>query len=392
MKHLIMLILCSFIVAETNDKEKIQNFLTEGKYVQGEAYLQDLLSKDAKNDNARFGLAALQVFKAFTTFSDRLYEHGLRNRYLAREFRQDFMLPFEVNPNAKETTYKDLRGIVEDWKHTLEQADMNLQKIKSNDMQLEINLSEAMFGFFANLNINLPQNELESMKKQTPEIVIHFDASDAHWLRGYCNIFMALGEVFLAYDHEELFNAVGHLFFSKVKADYKLLGEYKVDYSFSRDLVDVIALIHGFSFEVKEPQRMLKALYHLETFVAEGKLTWEHILKEQDTDHFEWVPNPKQKSFMTVEQKNIDDWLEVLTEIEGILKGKKLVPFWINRKYGINIRKLFTEPGKMDLIMWIHGSGVVRYVEEGVISDGERWNELSQRFGGDFFTYMFWFN
>ncbi|BBM85480.1 tetratricopeptide repeat protein [Candidatus Uabimicrobium amorphum] len=387
----IMIAIFVICLVHAKSKEDVQKFLAEGNYKQGEVHLENILSENPENDRARLGLAALQFFRAFSNLSDDLYRYGLRNRYLAREFQQDFMLPLKSNPNPQPISYKDFRNIVENWKNTLQLADMNLQKIKDETMQLEINLSQALFRFFMNLRPNISQNELDAMQKQAA-IVIHFDIADAHWLRGYCNIFMAAGEAFLAYDHRELFEAVGHLFFADVVSEHKLIGHYKANYGFSRDLIDAIAFIHGFSFQLKEPQRMLKSLYHLETFIAQGRKSWECILREKDTDHFEWVPNPQQQSFMPVEQKMIDGWLEVLNELESILKGKKLVPFWINRDYGINVRKVFTQPQKFDLIMWIHGSGVVRYVEKGSISDERRWRDLTEVFGRDFFTYMFWFN
>ena len=87
------------------------------------------------------------------------------------------------------------------------------------------------------------------------------------------------------------------------------------------------------------------------------------------------------------------------------MKGKKLVPFWrgapggggfetppINPEVGINLRKVFTEPRRFDLVLWIHGSAAAPYLEKGEMTDFEVWERLVRVFGGEFFGFAIWFN
>src|SRR5436305_928432 len=55
------------------------------------------------------------------------------------------------------------------------------------------------------------------------DLLVHFDRGDVAWLRGYCHLLMALAEVGLAYDGQELFDATAHLFFHKPRTPFPFL-------------------------------------------------------------------------------------------------------------------------------------------------------------------------
>ncbi|MCA9045058.1 MAG: hypothetical protein KDA69_12095, partial [Planctomycetaceae bacterium] len=57
--------------------------------------------------------------------------------------------------------------------------------------------------------------------------------------------------------------------------------------------------------------------------------SWKLILAETDDDH-EWLPAPGQKGALSVPvtKEQIDGWHGVLAEMEDLLEGRKLVPFW----------------------------------------------------------------
>ncbi len=70
-------------------------------------------------------------------------------------------------------------------------------------------------------------------------------------------------------------------------------------------------------------------------------------------------------------------WQEFLGEAERILAGKKLLPFWRgDAKRGINLRRVFTEPRTLDLVLWIQGTAALPYLEAGEISTPEVWAPL----------------
>ena len=180
-----------------------------------------------------------------------------------------------------------------------------------------------------------------------------------------------------------------------------------------RTILDAIAFVHLLNFEVIEPQRLGRALDHLELMIAESRASWKRILAETDNDH-EWLPNPDQTTVIPggrVSRDVIDGWHEVLEETEAILKGEKLIPFWRDylprgsifggrsdvpeipvRGRGVNLRKVFTNPQRFDLVMWIQGTGATPYLEEGELTHPDTWGRMLRVFRGEFFGFAIWFN
>ncbi len=211
---------------------------------------------------------------------------------------------------------------------------------------------------------------------QDEDLLIVFDRGDVAWLRGYCHLLMALAQIGLAYDWQELFDCSAHVFFANVETPHKFLTTLKdeprggfIDLG-GAEIVDVIAFIHLIRLPIKEPARMKSALSHLEQMLARSKESWKFILAETDDDH-EWLPNPRQKGVLgiPVRQEMIDSWLEFIEETEALLAGKRLIPFWRgDEKRGVNLKRLFTEPRPLDLVLWIQGTAATPYLEEGPIT------------------------
>ena len=106
-----------------------------------------------------------------------------------------------------------------------------------------------------------------------------------------------------------------------------------------------------------------------------------------------------------------DDWERVLNQVELVLQGKELLPFWrgvknrnsfnffgrrnnveFNSQLGINLRKVFTNPQTFDLVLWIQGTGVAPFLESGKLIDFQAWSELSDAFQGNLPFFAFWIN
>ena len=139
---------------------------------------------------------------------------------------------------------------------------------------------------------------------------------------------------------------------------------------------------------------MKAALDHLEKVVALSKESWKFILAETDDDH-EWIPNPRQTGVLgiPVQEPIIAGWLESMEEVGDILAGKRLIPFWRGKEErGINLRRVFTEPRDLDLILWIQGTAATPYLEKGPLTKPEVWQRLLTLFGGDLFGFAIWFN
>jgi len=383
-----------------------ENFLHNGNLVDGEKILAAELIKNPKDEQARFGLGALQFIRAVEHLGQSLYRYGLRsdrNQLMNIPFLR---LPIPINPEPEVFTYPAARKVLHDLLVDLASAESTLAGVKDGRVKLALRLGPVVLDFvgdgkpdehlIALLNryfggaTNLPKDK---------DLLIVFDRGDVAWLRGYCHLLMTLAEIGLAHDGSELFDCTAHIFFSRPETQHKFLtdsngGRGFYDLGNGVDLIDLIAFIHLIRMPIQEPARMKAALSHLEQTLALSKESWEFILVETDDDH-EWVPNPKQKGVLgiPVRQEMIDRWLEFVQEMEAILSGTRLVPFWRgNEPRGINLRRVFLEPGPLDLVLWVQGTAATPYLEEGPLTKPAVWAQLRQVFGGQFMGFAVWFN
>jgi hypothetical protein len=161
------------------------------------------------------------------------------------------------------------------------------------------------------------------------------------------------------------------------------------------DILDEIAMIHVLRMPVHQPERLKVALTHLESMIALSRESWKYILAETDNDH-EWIPNPRQESVLPggkVDDNMVKAWMTFLDETDAILKGQLLIPFWRGGDgRGINLRRVFTEPRRLDLVLWVQGTAAVPYLEKGPLTKAETWRRLQNVFRGEFIGFALWFN
>ena len=235
----------------------------------------------------------------------------------------------------------------------------------------------------------------EEFRRQAEALVIDFDTADVHWLRGYCHLLSALLEVQLAHDASEWFDRCAHIFFAKPETSFPFLrdGDRTYNIGGNFDPADYIAAIHLLNFEVIEPERMAAAREHLKAMVARSRDMWESALAESDVSA-EWIPNPLQNSVVGVRitPEMVDTWHDFLDEVDALLDGEKLIPFWRDRSRGVNLNRVFTDPRRFDLVMWIQGTGAAPYVEDGSQIEAETWRRFQRVFRGEFFGYAAWIN
>lgn len=345
-------------------------------------------------------------------FGQGLYRYGAGNtspqrRMLGQVTGAAFPVPLNAKPD--EVTYDKLRDLLEQLVKDLDDADKLLAEVHDSDAKLPVRVAEAWF----DLNENGKRDSgeeflaiLTSMMGGPPDgaddlakLEIDFDLADAFWFRGYCNILAGTTEFLLGYDFHEWFDIAGHLMFpGYVSAARKSLGERGISTEpFDMDsIADLIASIHTLRFPVKDGARLKSALSHFERAIARSRGMWDSALKETDDEH-EWIPNPRQHSNygnVRVTDEMVKSWRGILDECEAILQGKKLLPHWRLRRteYGVNLRRVFTEPTTLDFVMWVEGTAATPYIERGPTTSEETWNSLSRAFGGSLLGYTFWFN
>ncbi|MGC4004954.1 MAG: hypothetical protein QM811_18320 [Pirellulales bacterium] len=200
----------------------------------------------------------------------------------------------------------------------------------------------------------------------------------------------------LAHDGEELFETSAHLFFKNPKTKYPFLQkrhEAKAQGAWFdfEEIADLVATIHMVRLPVQDAARMKSALEHWETMF---KLSREMVasLKAEKDDEKEWIPNPSQTGWQgaRIAAQQLDGWLDFVTEMEQVLAGKALLPFWRGDvEQGVNFRRVFTEPTKLDIVLWVQGTAAAPYLEKGRMVDKALLMRLERTFQGDFLGFAF---
>lgn len=398
----------TIVLADTAVVSLLERHLQAGTLPTCERELAELLKKNPKDPQARYGLGTIQFLHAVEGLAQDLHRYGfMQTSWIARggPLIGD-QLPLPPNPKPEQIDYLKSRKIYQDFVTRLEQAEATLALVDSPDVKLPVHFGlirldlngdgsgtddESLWKIYERMNRGARVQEA-----QAKQFVITFDAGDVLWLRGYCHLLMGLSETLLAYDFQELFERCGHILFANVKSPYPFLPiQGKEEFLSYDSIVDLIAMIHLINFPVAEPKRMASALQHLESMVDVSSKSWDLILAETDDDN-EWIPNPKQTGVIPnvkVTDEMIASWRHFLSEARDILQGKTLVPFWrAGAGQGVNMRKIFTEPRRFDLVLWLQGTDVAPFLQEGKVTDPEVWQRLNRVFGGEFIGFAFWFN
>jgi hypothetical protein len=387
---------------DTQAAPLIESYLIRGDLLEGEKAVTEALRKSPEDDALQFQLGTVQFLRGVERLAQSLYQHGAGSRLASLPMLN---LPIPVNPAPKPISYQTLRKIMETWLADLQQAESTLAKVRRADVKMPLHFALITMDFDGDAKtvpedafwaIGVRLNLGAASREDSEKFVIGFDSADAAWLRGYCHLLMAMDEFLLAYDFQELFEKAGHLLFAKVKSPYKYLQNGPSVYGFGGvDFADVIAFIHLINFPVHEPARLKNAHSHLQAMVQCSRDMWVRVFAETDDDN-EWIPSPKQKGVMpnaAITKEMVVEWKNFLDEVDALLAGRKLIPFWrTNDDRGINLRKFFLEPRPFDLVLWIQGSAAAPYLEKGVLTSADVWRRLDQTFQGNFIGFAIWFN
>lgn len=392
----------------------VTDYLQQGELSQADELLRKRLETDPKHHQARFARGVVQVLAALEELGQEQYRYGALSN-AARNIPV-MRLPIPVNPHPEEVTYAQVRQVFENFQIRIMQAEAELAKVDaSQNVKLPLDLAAIRLDLTGAGKSDETEPFLQVLgivnRRQpgvaVPDMRVTFDSGDVPWLRGYCHFLAGFCDVVLAYDHQKLFDHCGQLIYPRHVTSEKFVGELGVaDQRFEHQIVDFIAAIHLVNLPLKEPKRMESARVHFLDMIRTSRESWKLILQETDNDR-EWLPNPKQTGILRVPvtQQMIDGWHGVLAEMEDLLEGRKLIPFW--RDYvafmgpnrpipaqgrGINLKRFFQEPREFDLILIIQGTGVLPFVEEGPLSRPETWDNLGRVFGGQFFGFAVWFN
>ena len=402
------------VAQENSGSEKesiVAPFLLAGKLADGEAKLRSALKASPDSDQLHMELGFLQFFQSVEQMAQTLYGYGPRQS-LAMGQVPFLRFPVPKNPDPKPATLKGIRDMMQAFIHDLDEVDKTLAKIDSDDVRISLPVMQVKLDFDGDGKAGESENlspvlmqYLTGRRRTTDQMKammdksINFDRADVDWLRGYCCLLRSMSEVFLAYDETLFWDVVAHQLFENAPTQYDFLFEEmeaRKNNRFYYEIADLIAGIHNIRFPLKEPERLKVAHQHLLDTIGHSRQMWKRINAETD-DNQEWIPSPKQSNPFTevrITRRMTESWEKFLDEGEQILNGELLIPFWRgeNKKRGFDLRKVFHEPEDFDLVLWIHGSGVVPFVKMGDCTNPATWREFQQVFRGNFFGFAVWFN
>jgi len=382
---------------------KIESYLREGKLADGARDLQAALLADPRDERARMGLGVVQFLRGVEQLAQSLHRHGIHsNRMQNLPF---IRIPVPPNDRPEPLTYAQARQMLIDFQSSLAQADATLSGIQDQSFKLPLRLMETRLDVDGDGKIALIDDKgfsyerlghlAQRLFRDFPqEKQIDLDYADALWLRGYCHLLLGLSDILLAHDGQDMFNVAAHLFVAKPVTPYQFLVDEKPRTEWFSDISDIIATIHMFRLPVSEPKRLESALAHWEQMFALSREQVRGLQAETDREQ-EWIPNPQQVGWQgaRVTKEQFNGWLDFVTEMEGVLAGKKLLPFWRGDKpQGVNLRRVFLEPRTLDPVLWFQGTAAAPYLEEGTLVDTNLLNRLQQTFRGDFFGFALWVN
>ena len=326
-----------------------------------------------------FALGGVQFLRAIElSFQDR-WRQGMTDRTGLMPLLR---LPMDDNPNPAAFDPAAVVGIFIHAGAKLEQAKATLTRIDdSAAVDVRIDLDD----LWLDINANAARDPGEGMadilgaqalggNETTHLPSVHFDTADAAWLAAYADLLTAICDLARAYDPTEPLARI-----TKTHDAMAALGPLTPDPFFGGgdydptrlDGLDLVAVIIAILNQQPDKARMASARTHMLAMVAENRLFWQRVAAETDDNH-EWLPNDHQRSALGVDLPpgTGPTWLAVLADLEAVLNGDKLLPFWrAGPPAGLNMRKFFENPGPIDLAGWIQGWAVVPYLEKGTVVD-----------------------
>jgi hypothetical protein len=218
---------------------------------------------------------------------------------------------------------------------------------------------------------------------------IRFDTADAEWLAAYVQMISGVSELVLSLDPTP---AIRTVYEGRVRLEMAGAVGGPDPLFGSDDMVDQFAAILLTLDGKPDATRTRKALAHFKGMIAHNRKFWPEMMAETDNDH-EWLPNPSQTSPFGVQitAELAASWQAVLVEIEDMLEGRRLVPYWRTpygfnqdgRGVGINIGKLLKDPGDMNAALLIQGAAIAPYLENGALVTMDAWNRFTAMSQGD---------
>ncbi len=370
-----------------------------------------LTALPARTQAETFTLGGVQFLRAIEiSFQDR-WAAGLTDRSAILPLLR---MPLPPNPTPKPFDPASVAGIFIHTGDKLSEAKATLATLPDTaDFGVEIALSDLWFDVNANATRDPGENIADiiggaalggvaepSTDGTIPPLTlptVRFDGADASWLAAYADLLGAFCDMVRAYDPTEpltriltardkmlaLGPAYPDVIFGSISDDPRALESF-----------DLIAVILATLNQQPDKARMASARDHLLATVAENRVFWDRVARETD-DQQEWLPNEHQHSAIGLDLPpgTQASWLAVLADMEAVLNGKKLLPFWrVGPPAGINLAKVFTDPAPIDVAGWVQGWAALPYLEKGTLIDTASTDAFDSLMNGQSMLFSLYLN
>ncbi|MEO1304478.1 MAG: hypothetical protein AAFV37_05845 [Pseudomonadota bacterium] len=361
---------------------------------QGLAAAEAVLIETAVSPDEQFVLGGIQFLRASEAIMQVRYQNSTTPLTLIPGMRNE--LP--TNLNARFDPAFIERAMTDALIH-LARADSTLSNVAGESFEVDVFLPALWF----DINQNGSREEWETVVAVMEQLnaspddsfdgMIRFDTADAHWLKAYVHVMSGMAELTLARPTP----AIRTVFEQRRAMD--ALGETR-GMLLDNDTIDTLAAVLLTLRGVPDAERTRAAHAHFKDMIAENRAFWSTVMDETDNVR-EWLPNPDQTSAFGVEvsAEMADGWQAVLVEIEQLLEGETLVPYWrfdngfeAEAGIGVNVAKFLQNPGDLDIILWLHGAGAVPYLEDGRLAQMQAWDRFARMTAGDGLMFAAWFN
>ena len=406
--------------------DAFRDALYAGELAKGVGTLTPLAA--GSDQEAKFGLGALQFLQGFEGLVQALYRHGLSSPD-AGPLGPVLGIPVPQNVLAEPLDYGKFRTILQNLVTAMDTARATLtQAGESGDYVIEVDLARVRFDINADGKADASESvgalfrTLAGVEAQPPEplpnpttpetggvtsapseegsgaaeqMLIGLDRADAIWLAGYSEVFAIQSDFFLAHDFTDFFNSIFHRFFPRARLPmqpYAQGGSLVMDPQTDTAIADAVAAIHTLNWPVVEPERLKGVLERAGAVTNFSRANWAAILLETDDNH-ELLPSPRQTgpSGEQVTQEQVDAWLKTLDDVDGVIAGELLLPHWRFRQ-GFDLKAYFETATRTDLVMLLTGMGALPYLKDGPIANAEVFAAANRAFGENLIGYAFWFN
>lgn len=355
-------------------------YLTEGGLRKGIKLKKAELKRDKENAHLRFELGLMIVYSAFEDMYQQAHEWGLRgniNQFLGEWTAMN--RPEEPHP----VTYAEFCQLFDDFYDKLYDAQEILSKARNLQEPVEIPIGKVRLDL--NGNGTLEQSESldmifetimgEEIGEKLDTMVVKFDQGDITWLEGYCHVAMCLQDMAFNFELDWAYQFVGKMIFDEISYE-------GIDFKKDRMVL-----------KQRKGDRLKKAHAHLRKAIALSHESWASYRAETDDDH-EWVPNPSQTSlFQSIQVTDdvVENWLTMITEMDAVLNGEKLVPTfsYYDKNMGFNVKRFFLETKDIDLNRYEES---LPYGEYGELTDIDFWRSMWGMFPGANGMFALWVN